>query len=107
MPTLATLTLLNPGAETNPDTAWSKSTGTIQPLTTAGGVGPPRTGSYMMWAGNVDLSNGNSFWQDFDVSAFASYIDAASCTVAGLTAWHQTIATQGDNGDLMLLFYNG
>jgi hypothetical protein len=107
MPTLTTLALLNPGAETSPDTDWTKSTGSIQPLTSAGGVQPPRTGSYMMWAGNYDAANGNSFYQDFDVTAFASYIDAASCTVVGLSAWHQTIATQGDNGDLMLLFYDG
>lgn len=100
------LTLVNPGFETGSMSGWTVSTANIEARSDVIGDDSPRTGTYYSFAGVIDNVNGNKLWQDFDVSADRAAIDAGLVSISGLACYHAQINTQGDNGDLVLEFYD-
>ncbi|HET9159117.1 MAG TPA: hypothetical protein VFN88_00765 [Caulobacteraceae bacterium] len=106
--TLASLTLANTGFETGDTAGWTISVvsgvaATVIAVASADGNAPHGGG----WFVNGGQAQESLIYQDFDVAAFASEIDASTCTLEGFSAWHNNNHTgQLDTGWINAWFLN-
>lgn len=108
MTTLQTYSFTNPGFETGNMTGWSVDNANIS-VVTFGFDDGPRTGSYLAKGGLGGGTPGvtsTSFWQIFDLTPWADYIDTGLCTVSAWTIYHATRDDQVDDGKTGGSFYD-
>jgi hypothetical protein len=106
MGTLTTLNFVNPGFETADLTGWSYDSGFVAATTSFDDL--PNTGSYMAAKGPFGGTPGvtaGSLWQVFNLSAYASHIDAGAVSTGGWSVQHSERDDQVDNGGMFMSAY--